>query len=335
MSSADPKPSGRYAQCRVHLTLYRAGGQAEELTLEQVPESLAQGELLWADVCGDDPERVREAALRLGLSNTLIRRMLDGALHPWIDSDGRQFAVQAISAVHEGELDFRGVPLRLAAGPNVVLTVHPEPLRFIDELREREGRRSRVGTLTADSFVASLLDWHLDTYFDAASDFERRVERLEESILKDHQAQGVRDLRRLRRGASRLRRMLAPHRTLFSSMARPDFRPDADEVSEKHYRHLADHYERAMDVIENAREMVIGSFELFSNQVALATNATMRVLTFITVVIGCQTVIAGVLGMNFDAPFFDTQAVGFWAAVGGMAAVSLVAFVLGRTWRWL
>jgi len=335
MSSAEPKPNCRYAQCRVRLTLYRDGAQAEELTLEQVPDSLADGELLWAEVQGDDRERIREVAQRLGLSKALLRRMLDGGLHPWIDSDGRQFAAQAISAVHEGELDFRGVPLRLAAGPNVVLTVHPEPLPFIDGLREREGRRSRVGTLTADSFVASLLDWHLDTYFHAASDFERHVERLEESILKDHKAQSVRDLRRLRRGASRLRRMLAPHRTLFSSMARPDFRPDADATSEKHYRHLADHYERAMDVIENAREMVIGSFELFSNQVALETHSTMRVLTFITVIIGCQTVIAGVLGMNFDAPFFATQAMGFWIAVGGMVAVSLIAFALGRMRRWL
>ncbi|WP_408952133.1 CorA family divalent cation transporter [Lysobacter sp. Hz 25] len=134
--------------------------------------------------------------------------------------------------------------------------------------------------------------------------FERSVERLEESVLRDHTAESIDELRRLRKGSSRLRRMLAPHRVLFTSVARPDFRPDADSKSEAHLKALGDQFERAMDVIENAREQIIGSFELFSNQVALETNASMRVLTFITVVIGVQTVIAGVLGMNFDATFF-------------------------------
>lgn len=63
---------------------------------------------------------------------------------------------------------------------------------------------------------------------------------------------------------------------------------------------------------------MIAAFELFSTQTALRTNNTMRALTFVAVVIGCQTVIAGI-GMNFEAPFFKSAAVGFWIAVQGGA----------------
>ena len=90
-----------------------------------------------------------------------------------------------------------------------------------------------------------------------------------------------------------------------------------------------------MDMVENTRELMVGSFELFSSQTALRTNETMRVLTFATVLIGTLAVLAGVLGMNFDAAFFATGDAGFWWALGGMAALAVAAVVVARWRRWL
>ncbi len=89
------------------------------------------------------------------------------------------------------------------------------------------------------------------------------------------------------------------------------------------------------DVVENARDLVIGSFELFSSKTALQTNEQMRVLTFATVVIGMLAVLAGVLGMNFEAPFFKTAARGFWWAVSAMAALTVIAVVVGKLRKWM
>ncbi|MET4728001.1 magnesium transporter [Lysobacter enzymogenes] len=317
------------------VTLFRSCGNAETISLDQLGAHIDDDTLIWVEVRSDDMDILMDLTARLGVSEDLVSRLAARRRRPWIDSDGDQYAVCALAADHIGDLEFDGIPLCLLCGRNFVITLHQKPLTFLETLRDRESRRSQVGTLTADSFVASLLSWHLDTYFAAASDFESNVERLEESVLRDPANENVQGLRRLRKGASRLRRMLAPHRIIFTGMARPDFRPDACDRSEKHFRLLADQFERAMDVIENARELVIGSFELFSNQVALQTNTTMRVLTFITVVIGLQTVIAGILGMNFDAPFFKTHALGFWLAVGLMTALGVTAALLGRWRRWI
>ena len=38
--------------------------------------------------------------------------------------------------------------------------------------------------------------------------------------------------------------------------------------------------------------------------------------------------------MNFDAPFFKTQATGFWMAVAGMAALAAVSVAVGRYRKW-
>jgi len=84
-----------------------------------------------------------------------------------------------------------------------------------------------------------------------------------------------------------------------------------------------------------ARDLVIGSFELFSSQIAIATNIQMRVLTFATVVLGILACFAGILGMNFDAPFFHTSGTGFWVASGAMAVLAIVAIVIGKAKRWM
>ena len=90
-----------------------------------------------------------------------------------------------------------------------------------------------------------------------------------------------------------------------------------------------------MDAVENARDLVVGTFELYSSRSAERTNDTMRVLTFVTVLLGTLALVAGVLGMNFQAPFFETGGRGFWTAVGAMAAAAVAALALARWRRWI
>lgn len=333
-ASATPSAHDK-TDCELLVTRFKSKADTTQLSIAELGSEIADDTLIWIEIRGETSSPIVDVASRLGVSEALIERVTDWRRSPWIDSDGNQYALCVVAAEHVGGLRFEGIPLYLLAGRNFVVSIHPRPLAFLETLRKRESKRSQVAALSADSFVASLLSWHLDTYFAAASDFERNVERLEESVLRDPDGESIKGLRLLRGAASRLRRMLAPHRILFTAMARPDFRPDADDRSERHFRGLSVQFERAMDIVENARELVIGSFELFSNQVALQTNSSMRMLTFITVLIGLQTVIAGVLGMNFDAPFFKSQGFGFWVAIGIMAALGIAGGLLGRWRRWI
>jgi Mg2+ and Co2+ transporter CorA len=74
---------------------------------------------------------------------------------------------------------------------------------------------------------------------------------------------------------------------------------------------------------------------LFSSQTALRTNDAMRALTFVTVLIGTLAVLAGILGMNFDVPFFKTAAKGFWTAIAAMGGIVVIAVLVARRWRWI
>ena len=60
----------------------------------------------------------------------------------------------------------------------------------------------------------------------------------------------------------------------------------------------------------------------------------MRVLTFATLLLGSLAVVAGVLGMNFDARVFDSADRGFWITVATMILFVVLAMVLARLRGW-
>jgi len=325
---------------RVRIVLFDADRDDQAIEEDAIdPGTLEEQQLLWVDVEDEDAdvaEPIVERLVRrlaLGPTAPALLRELDGT--PRLHNVDDWFLVEVIAAEHAGALRFTGRPLVIVCGRNFVLTLHSGPLGFLDQLRHRERGETRLGTLSAESFAVSLLDWQIESYLHAVSDFEAAVDRLEVAILSRGTRRGaLPDLARLRRGASRLRRLLAPHRHVFGAMARPDFRPDAGEVADKQFRALEQRFERAMDAIETARELVVGSFELFATRTAQRTNETMRVLTFVTVLLGSLAVAAGALGMNFNAPFFETAGRGFWTAIGAMAGFVVLALGFARWRRW-
>ena len=332
--------SPKSAPARLRLKLFDLDDGDVEIEAEAIDlDALTERQLLWIDV---EDNRAEDTA---GVVDRLVDRLhlddgrealqaLDGK--PTLQNYDEWFLVQVVAVACPDKLQFEGRGLALVCGRNFVVSMHRGPLEFIDELYDREHGESRIGALQAPSFAASLLDWHVDSYLHAVSELEAEVDRLEVSLLSStvyHEC--LPELARLRRGASRLRRMLSPHRHVFGSLARPDFRPDEDGGAEKEFLALEQRFERAMDAVENARELVVGSFELFTTRSAQRTNETMRVLTFVTVLLGTLAVIAGAMGMNFKAPLFDSGATGFWVTVTAMGGISLVATLLARWRKWM
>ena len=322
-----------------HITLYAADGHDREIPVEQIDVAkLAESELLWVDLQGDDPALLDRIVERLQLDAEIAAKLHKPSGQPLLENFGSGFLAQAVAVQHLDGVEFNGLVLTLLAGPNYVLSVHREPIEFLDRFRDRERAETDLGVLSAQSFVASLLDWQISTYFDAVSKFEVAVDRLEISILASRKHRDcLPKLVTLRRAASHLRQMLSSHRQLFNALARPDFRP-VREGSETDACLLAldARYERAVDTVENARDLVVGSFELYTSRTAQRTNDNVQMLTFVTILLGSLGVIASVLGMNFPQfSFFATGAHGFWVTIAGMTALSLGMLILARWRGWL
>ncbi|WP_313400882.1 CorA family divalent cation transporter [Stenotrophomonas sp.] len=314
--------------------LFRSNAPPRELSLADMGECLpTEDELLWVDLSAPD-EQTLDNLWRACELPALVRPLLESGSTPLVERDGEYFWARAVAvAPAQGDELVSGAVLICVAGRNRVITYHTEEIQFLAALREA-AHGAVIGSLSSESFVATLLDRQLSGYFDAVSDFECAVEHLESDMSSNDIEANLQELQRLRRWASRLRRMLAPHRAVFGTLSRPDFRPSESRDAERHFVALDTRFERAMDMIENARELVVGSFELFSGQVALRTNGSMRVLTFVTVIAGVLATFVGALGMNFEASLFQTRDAGFWSIVVGLLLFSVAMTLLGRRRRW-
>lgn len=215
---------------------------------------------------------------------------------------------------------------------NVVVTAHGRAVGFIDTLLENEAEHLRVGALQAGSFAASLLDRMLTGYLDARDLFESAVDRIELQVLRRPRPVHLSELQQLRRHASRLRRHLAGQRDMFDALGRPDFASGQSGEETRHWQAVSARYDRTMAAAESARDLVNGSFDVYASRVAEGTNETMRVLTVVTVVLGTLAVVAGVLGMNFEADVFETGDEGFWGTVAVMVAAGVVSLGIGLGW---
>jgi len=321
----------------VRVLLFDARGEDRQIDDPRALDAsrLSEHELAWIDIEADGPQQIEATFRELGLDAPSIASLFDAQAAPLLlHQDG--YAARAVNACWNAAQDsVSGVPWLLLVGRNVVVTAHKDAIAFLDDIALRLDPASRVGELDADSFAITLLDRMLTAYYDALDDFEGRLDQLEVDILDDRlRGPHIPHLRRLRRAASMFRRLLSTHRDLFDALRRPDFRPDSDDRIDARYRAVSARYDRAMDAIESARDLVVGSYELLDTRLSQRTNETMRLLTFVTVLLGTLAVIAGVLGMNFHAGIFDSGSTGFWITVGLMALAVAGAMVLARRRGW-
>lgn len=334
---AHPLDNGADNGKTVRVLLFDAHGEDRHLDdpCELDLARLGEHELAWIDIRAEGPLDTEAAMETLGLDAPDIAPLFDGKADPLLLHQD-WFAARACVARWNAANDtVTGVPWLLVVGRNVVITAHKEDLSFLDALAGNHDSGSRVGELDADSFAITLLDRMLTAYNDALDEFENRLDQLEVDILEDRvHGRHVPHLRRLRRAVSMFRRLLSSHRDLFDALRRPDFRPESDDRIDARYRAVSARYERAMDTVENARDLVIGSYELLETRLSQRTNETMRVLTFVTVLLGTLAVIAGVLGMNFQAALFDSGSKGFWITVGLMGLAVAAALIVARRRGW-
>jgi len=323
----------------IRALLYSADVPDRELEdLAQVDVgALSDRQLLWIDLASAEPPEREAVARVLGCEPELVALDAHAQRRPTLANYGNLFRLTAM-AVGLPQPHHKVQPrwMVLLAGPNYVVSVHNGDIDFVEELRQREKGDTGIGALSAESFVASLLDWMLNSYFQALEHVVREIDSIEVAILGKRRISSterlLETLIQARRRVAEVRRLLIAHRDLFYGLARPDFMATEKPETRPHFIALNSRLERAEDDVDHTRELVVGAFELLSMRAAQKTNDTMRVLTFVTVLLGSLALFAGVMGMNFELAFFKTGQKGFLIVTGAMVAAT-VGSILVALWR--
>lgn len=322
----------------VYTYLYDAGGNDEEIELEQVRVGELRGDqLLWANILERDEELIRSVARQLEIANIPIKSIMKLSERPTIEryDEFYHFSISSVERTEKGNL--KRVPIDYLVGENFLITIHEGDIKYFQDFRDREKGETQIGELDAESFLATLLDLHLVTYFRALEKIEDEVDRLDLTILKKdlQDEEFLRETVRLKSDVSKLRRWLLPHRDVFYALARPDFAPVSDSDSMREFQQLSQHFENAVDAVESARDTVLSLFGLYTTRAAHRMNNFIKRLTFVTLIVGSLGAIAGVWGMNFEVEYFKSAEQGFWLTIGGMGLLTLTLTAAAKLLRWI
>lgn len=321
----------------VRTVLFNAEGHDREVELREVPAGqLAENQLLWVDIRNAEEDEIERTGELFDLDPACVRDLVRVHHRPELRSYGEYFHLQVIGVARKDDRD-EPVHLDMVAGNNYVITVQQEDLKLLENFDEQVRGDSKIGSLSSASFVAALLDLHIDSYYRALGLIEDQVDRFDETALSGrlNTQTEISFLVGMRRWVRHLRRLLLPHREVYGRLARPDFAQFFDDATIAYIESLNDRLERTIDAVENARDLVFGSFDILMAQNAENTNDIVRVLTVVTVAAAIAGVLAGVLGMNFTTGLFDTGDLGFFLAVGGMGLSSAVILTVARLRKWI
>lgn len=303
---------------------------------EAMKVRVSSRQLLWVDVEGDlQAEHLRAMVERFELDAETERALAEPSNKPHLQLHGRHFHLcVAAEPLAERPEEIRW--LDIVAGPNVVISVHPEPLGFVEEMDERIAADATIGELDSSEFVASVLEAVVTSYHAAVDRLEEELDVVDAEALSRQQATELFDvLVAIRERVGRLRRLLAAHRAVFSAIGGPDFALGVSSADPQVFSPVSGRFDGVLASIESTRDVVRGSFDILMTRTAQRTNDVMKVLTVATVMFLPATVTAGFLGMNVIVPVADDDPASFWIILGFVLVFEVLVVIIARLRGWL
>jgi Mg2+ and Co2+ transporter CorA len=243
-----------------------------------------------------------------------------------------------VFALRNDRADLEPMALHCLVGKNWIATLHDGALDLADRFNEPLIGETRLGELDGPRFLALVLNWVLNGYFLAIEAQQLDSDRLDEDLLRragdEIHSDPIDRLVAMRRTVRRLRTTLSQHRELLALLSQPQSELLFESKSSSDFEHLSRRFERAIDAVDNAREMIVGSFDIFMTQTTSATNEIMKRLTLASVLLLPAAVLAGIMGMNFKVPVFELPWM-FGVTVATMAALAGITILIAKLRRWI
>jgi Mg2+ and Co2+ transporter CorA len=317
----------------IRARLYDAKGDDRDVKLNgDVVRDLTDDTLLWVDVTHPDAAALKELARAFGFPPPILAALSEPGDQARLVRvpDSILMTILAVEPRGAGE---EPVFVDLVASRNAIVTVHAGTVEALAEFEDEVSDVAVLGKLDAAAFLGALVDTMLVSFNRRVEDIEREIDKLDEAAVRGDDPTGFLErVVALRRRAAALRRGLVPQRETFGPLSRPDFELH-DELG-RPWPGLVDRLERTIDGVERARQLLLGSSDVYIARAAQRSGEVMRALTVVSAVLLPAIVLAGIMGMNFDLPFFDDSS-NFWLVIAAMPVLAVLILAVARFRHWI
>ena len=296
---------------------------------------LGRSSVLWIDLERPDREEIDRLAGLLELRPDSVRELTQdhGSGEPTFSDFGDYLHVSVLAPSDDEELK----RVDCLVSKRWVVTVREGPLEVVDTFRERASGSGDTGRLDGPEFLANLLEWVLDSYFDAFEKIDIVLEEIDTSAMSGDvtsKDEVIAQLVEVRGKIGKLRRALTSHREPILALTRPELEAITSSSAAERFAGLSQRLEQAVQAARDSRESVVGSFDVLIASTGQRTNEIMKVLTLVSVLILPGTLLAGVMGMNFKLGLF-ANSVYFWMVIAAMLLTAIVTLVVARMRDWI
>ncbi len=318
--------------------LYRNGALAEEgFPVAKVSDYLADpGNVIWFDLCEPTAADLASISEELGLHPLAVEDAVAEHQRAKLDRYDSHLFVTCYGVrlnTTTGELETDEVDAFVTE--RALVTVRRSRGFDIGAVKRRWDGSSDLTRYGVGFLLHGLLDYAVDTHFDAVQELDTQIEALEDQLFEDNPRDQEMQRRtfELRKSLVLLRRVVLPMREVLNSLLRRDLHVVADEML-PYYHDVYDHVLRATEWTESLRDLVTTILETHLTVRGNRLNVIMKQVTSWAAIIAVPTAVTGFYGQNVPYPGFGHPA-GFWASTLIMVALSVGLFVVFRRKGWL
>jgi magnesium transporter len=318
--------------------LYRNGVlEAEGFPVADVSDHIADSSTaVWFDLCEPTAEDLASISEELGLHPLAVEDAVHEHQRPKLDRYTSHLFVTAYAVgldTATGQLATHEVSAFVTA--NALVTVRKDHGFDIDQVVTRWDQSADLVKYGVGFLLYGLLDYVVDTHFDAILALDGQIEALQDQLFDDKPQDKEMQRRtfELRKSLVTLRRVVLPMREEVNSLLRRDLHTVEAEM-QPYFQDVYDHVLRATEWTESLRDLVSTIFETHLNLRSNRLNVIMKQVTSWAAIIAVPTAVTGFYGQNVPYPGF-AQPIGFWTSTIVTIALSCTLWVLFRRKDWI
>ena len=308
-------------------------GHGRDLAPSDLATALADpGTRVWVDLADPTLSQLGEIAAVLGLHPLVTENIGERSKRAKIEQVDDQIRIVLFAMAYAGEIRLR--ELDFVIGQRFLFTVHTGDW---DPLSAPQLRGGVDGILARgpDYLFYALGDWIVDGYFPCLDELADEIDQLQEDAIERPSSWTLQRLFALKRELIVLRRATSPAREIFNQLTNRE----TPLVAPEHVIYLRDVYDhllRVTDELDNYRDLVAGTMEVYLSTVNNNLSAVVKRLTSVTLIVAGIGAVGGLFGMSeAGTALAGEERIGFWIVLVGAMVLSGAGALILRRIDWL
>lgn len=299
----------------------------------ELGRDLNENHNLWIDISDPSDEDITNLETRFSLDKKVLDRIRQKSKKPVVKETEQNNKFTILLYMKFNNLQhLETVPLYFYVGDRWLITIHSDEIDLITKVKTILKDRKTILKSSIDALYYSIISHIIEGYEQLLTAIELKVFDVEKDTQYRPSSQVLKHLDTLSKQVILLRRHFWDARNIINYHT--NMEKDRDDI--KYIQIVYDNINQLIEMIQSYQDTINSTREIFSANVSLQINETMRVLTIFSAIVLPLSLFLGVLSLegfdlnNLDAP---PRYLGFLVTM--MLAITIISLFVFWKKKWI